>query len=145
MRSIDPLTMPSSLRSASSAWVSTSTSALPMATTSVAGVPLTPRSSLRHGLPGAKLDGDPGGRAGRSSGGPRRESVVVDRPEPATDGGGAAVERGALGGGGGGGGGGGRGGGGGGRGAPTPPQNLPSSAFCPWLAPAAREMFSSIR
>src|SRR3954469_1965049 len=96
MRSIDPLTMPSSLRSASSAWVSTSTSALPMATTSVAGVPLTPRSSLRHGLPGAELDGDPGGSAGRGSGDPRRESVVVDRREPATDGGGAAVERGAL-------------------------------------------------
>src|SRR5690348_5514141 len=94
MRSIDPFTMPSSARSASSAWVSTSTSALPMATTSVAGPAFTCCASLRHGLPGAERDGDAGGCAGR--GRPGREAVVVDRPEPAADGGGAAVERGAL-------------------------------------------------
>src|SRR6478609_1405113 len=96
MRSIEPFTMPSSVRSASSAWVSTSTSALPMATTSVAGPALTLSASLRHGLPGAELDGDTGGCTGGGRGGTRREAVVVDRPEPATDGGGAAVERGAL-------------------------------------------------
>src|SRR4051812_3582449 len=96
MRSIDPFTIPSFVRSASSACVSTSTSALPMATTSVAGPALTWSASLRHGLPRAELDGDTGGPAGRSGRGPGREAVVVDRPQPATDGGGAAVERGAL-------------------------------------------------
>src|SRR6476661_10945057 len=96
MRSIDPFTMPSSVRSASSACASTSTSALPMATTSVAGPAFTWSASLRHGLPGAELDRDAGGCAGRGRGRPGREAVVVDRAQPATDGGGAAVERAAL-------------------------------------------------
>src|SRR4051794_1531804 len=122
MRSIEPFTIPSFVMTSSSALASTSTRALPIATTSVVGASLTrqsslgpaagrarpganragatavaprpPMRSLRHGLPGAQRDGDTRGRVGR--GRPRRQAVVVDRAQAATLGRGAAVQRRAL-------------------------------------------------